>query len=353
MSERLERASGKAGLPPGTMVHVGRKRREKGKISVIDYNGEEIEEKEDATIEDCIRIKHKPTITWINVSGIHDIHLIENLGKEFDLHPLLLEDVVHVGQRPKVEDFEKHLFIVLKMLYSDGGDGIRSEQVSLVLGSDFVISFEEAEGELFDPIRARLRKAKGRLRKMGSGYLAYALIDAVVDNYFIILEETDERIETLQEEVLVDPAPSTLETIHKIKREMILMRKAVWPLREAVSIMERGESPLIKKNVQIYLRDVYDHIIQVIDTVETFRDIVSGTLDVYLSSVSNKMNQIMKVLTIIATIFIPLTFIAGVYGMNFKHMPELEWRWAYPFVWLVMVVLGLLMLWQFKKKKWL
>jgi magnesium transporter len=354
MFELFKKSSGKAGLPPGTLVHVGEKREAPVRISIIDYNAGEIEEKQDATIEDCIRVRQKPTITWINVSGIHNLQIIEELGKGFDLHPLLLEDVVHAGQRPKVEDFEAHLFIVLKMLNAgEDNQGTSAEQVSLVLGPDFVISFQETEGDVFDPIRERLRKGKGRIRKMGSAYLAYALMDAIVDNYFIILEETGERIEALQERVLSDPTPETLGIIHRIKREMLFLRKSVWPLREAVSVLERGESPLIKKSVKVYLRDVYDHTIQVIDTVETFRDMVSGTLDVYLSSVSNKMNQVMKVLTIIATIFIPLTFIAGVYGMNFKYMPELEWRWAYPLVWLVMVILGVIMLWEFKKKKWL
>jgi magnesium transporter len=216
-----------------------------------------------------------------------------------------------------------------------------------------VLSFQEREGDVFDAIRDRIKKGKGRIRKAGSDYLAYALIDAIVDNYFVILESVGERIESIQEEVLADPDPSTLKEIQDKKREMILLRKSVWPLREAISSIDRGESPLIQESVKPYLRDVYDHTIQVIDTVETFRDMISGTLDIYLSSLSNRMNEVMKVLTIIATIFIPLSFIAGIYGMNFKYMPELEWKWGYLAVWIVIIILGGLMLLGFKRKKWL
>jgi magnesium transporter len=265
-----------------------------------------------------------------------------------------MEDVVHTDQRPKVEDFDDYLFIVLKMLtYDEAKSELQSEQVSLVLGPNFVISFQEHEGDVFNPVRVRLRNGKGRIRKMGCDYLAYTLIDAVVDHYFLVLEKYGEKIEMLQEEVLSQPSPQTLQMIHETKRDMIFLRKSIWPLREAISILERGESTLITDTVDIYLRDVYDHAIHVIDSIETFRDMISGTLDVYLSSVSNKMNEVMKVLTIMATIFIPLTFIAGNYRMNFKYMPELEWHWAYPVVWVVIILLAVLMLIGFKRKKWL
>jgi magnesium transporter len=209
------------------------------------------------------------------------------------------------------------------------------------------------EGDVFDPIRDRIRNGKGRIRKMGADYLAYALLDSIVDNYFIIMEKLGERIEFLEEELVTHPTAETLRVIHQLKREMIFLRKAVWPLREVVGGLERGESSLLKEATRIYLRDVYDHTIQVIDTIETYRDMISGMLDIYLSSISNRLNAVMKVLTIIATIFMPLTFIAGIYGMNFKFMPELEWRWGYPAVWLVVVFIGISMLIYFKKKRWL
>jgi len=350
----FKKSSKKAGLPPGTLVHVGEKHAEKSRISLMDYDEDHVEEKTDVTLEACLPFKALPTVTWVNVTGIHDMDIIRGFGDAFDIHPLVLEDIVHTGQRPKVEDLSNYLYIVLKMLVSDNSDnGFEAEQVSLILGPNFVLSFQERDGDVFDSIRARIKAGKGRIRKSGSDYLAYSLIDAIVDNYFVILESVGERIESIQEEVLTDPDPSMLKEIQDKKREMILLRKSVWPLREAISSMERGESPLISDSTGPYLRDVYDHTIQVIDTVETFRDTISGTLDIYLSSLSNRMNEVMKVLTIIATIFIPLTFIAGIYGMNFKYMPELEWKWGYLTVWVVIIVLGGLMLLGFKRKKWL
>jgi magnesium transporter len=282
------------------------------------------------------------------------VKVIEQLGKHFSLHPLLLEDILHTEQRPKMEDFGEYLFFVLKMLYlEEGRHEILAEQVSLILGSNFVISFQEREGDVFKYVRERIRNSKGRIRKVGADYLAYALIDAIVDNYFIILERLGETIEELEEELVTNPVSDTLQTIHHLKREMIFLRKSVWPLREVISALERGESPLIQESTGVYLRDLYDHTIQVIDSVETFRDMVSGILDIYLSSVSNKMNEVMKVLTIIATIFIPLTFIAGIYGMNFEYMPELSWRWGYPAVWFVICAIFITMLAYFKRRKWL
>jgi magnesium transporter len=237
--------------------------------------------------------------------------------------------------------------------YNEKKNEIEAEQISLILGPHFVISFKESQSGVFDPIRERIRNQKSRVRKTGADYLAYALIDAIVDNYFIILEKLGEQIEDLEEELVTNPTPETLQAIHTLKREMIFLRKSVWPLREVVSGLERGESPLIHESTDIYLKDVYDHTIQVIDTIETFRDMISGMLDIYLSSISNAMNAVMKVLTIIATIFIPLTFIVGIYGMNFKYMPELEWRWGYFIAWAIMIVIGFVMVLYFKRKKWL
>ena len=293
-------------------------------------------------------------MTWINIDGVHQPENIEKIGKQFKIHPLVLEDVVNTGQRPKMEDFDDYLFIVLKMLHYDEKENeTKTEQVSLILSSNYVISFQESEGDVFDPLRERIRVDRGRVRKMRADYLAYSLMDAIVDNYFMVLEKIGERIEDIEDEMIKNPTPEVLQSIHKLKRELIFLRKSVWPLREVISRLERWESPLIDKSIDIYLRDVYDHTIQVIDALETFRDVLSGMLDIYLSSVSNRMNEVMKVLTIIATIFIPLTLIAGIYGMNFRFMPELEIPLAYPMVLLSMLFVGLLMVAYFRKKKWL
>jgi magnesium transporter len=346
--------SKKVGLPPGTPVHVGEKKIGRVRIKIIDYDEAQFQEKEAKTVEECFPFKDKPTVTWINIDGIHQVDIIEKIGNHFNIHPLVLEDIVNTGQRPKMEDFVNYIFIVLKMLYYDETESkTKAEQVSIILGSNFVISFQESEGDVFDPIRERIRNDRGRIRKLGADYLAYALIDTIVDNYFIILEKLGEKIEDIEEELVTNPAVETLQTIHSLKREMIFLRKSVWPLREVISRLERWESPLIDKSLDIYLRDVYDHTIQVIDSIETFRDMLSGLLDIYLSSVSNRMNEIMKVLTIIATIAIPLTVITGIYGMNFQFMPELQWQWSYPLVLLAMLTLGILMIRYFRRKKWI
>lgn len=354
MQRLTKRASNKAGLPPGTLVHIGEKKTEKAKITLIDYNETQFQEKEVKTIEECFPFKDMPTVSWINIDGLHEVDVIEKLGRHFDLHPLILEDIVNTEQRPKMEDFGSYVFIALKMLdYVQKENEISSEQVSLVLGSNFVISFQEREGDVFNPIRERIKNGKGRIRKMGADYLAYALVDSIVDNYFAILERFGEGIEDAEEDLVKMPTSGTLQSIHKLKREMIFLRKSVWPLREVVSGLERGETPLVHESTRVYLRDVYDHTIQVIDNVESFRDMVSGMLDIYLSSVSNRMNEVMKVLTIFASIFIPLTFIAGVYGMNFAFMPELGWRWSYPAVLVVMALAAAALLVYFRRKRWL
>jgi magnesium transporter len=360
MAKRAKKRLKKAGLPPGTLVHVGEKKVEAVKISYLDYDEQNFQERQASNIEECFPFKTTPTVTWINIDGLHDVEIIEKLGNQFELHPLILEDVLHTEQRPKYEDFDNYIFIVLRMLqYNEQIQDIESEQVSLILGANFVISFQERIGDVFDSVRERLRNAKGRIRKMGPDYLAYALLDAIVDSYFAILEKIGERIESMEEQLVANPTEKTLHHIHTMKREMILLRKSIWPLREVISGVQRSESSLISETTGLYLRDVYDHTIQVIDTVESFRDMVSGMLDIYLSSISNKMNEVMKVLTIIATIFIPLTFIAGIYGMNFNaekspwSMPELNWYWGYPAVWVVMVVVMVIMLIYFRRKKWL
>jgi magnesium transporter len=345
--------SRKAGLPPGTLIHIGERKAEQAKLTIIDYDEDQYQEREARSIEECFSFRDKPTVTWINIDGIHEIKILERLGDCYGFHDLVLEDILNTDHRPKVEDYGNYLYLVLKMLYFDNDTHeIASDQISLILGSNFVISFQEREGGVFETIRGRIRNGKGRARKMGADYLAYAIVDSVVDQYFIILEKLGEKIEALEEQLVTRPTPSTLQTIHELKREMLLLRKSVWPLREAIGSLERGESSLIRESTVIYLKDVYDHTIQVIDTIEIFRDMLSGMLDIYLSSMSNRMNEVMKVLTIIATLFMPLTFLAGIYGMNFRYMPELEQQWGYPAILLLMVGVAILMVVYFKRKKW-
>jgi magnesium transporter len=360
MSRLTKKRSAKAGLPPGSLVHIGEKWAKSGAITVFDYDEKGFALKEAASLDECIPYKDKPTVTWINMDGVSVPEMMEKFGVSYGLHPLVMEDILNTDQRPKFEDYGGYLYIVVRMLYpgknGEGtGEEVISEQVSIILGPNYVLSFQEQgrEGDVFDPVRDRIRNAKGRIRELGADYLAYSLIDSIVDSYFLILEKLGERIEFLEEELVTDPAPATLRVLHRLKSEMIFIRKSVWPLREVISGLERAESPLIREQTKVYLRDIYDHTIQVIDTVETYRDMLSGMMDIYLSSISNRMNEVMKVLTIIATIFIPMTFLAGVYGMNFKYMPELEWRISYPIFWLVIVVTAVVMLVFFKRKKWL
>ena len=356
MARIANRRSRKAGLPPGSLIHVGDKKAETTKITIIDYDEGSFQQKEAAGLEECFVFKQTATVTWINIDGVHDPAVIGRLGECYGVHSLILEDIMNTAQRPKLEDMGDYLYVVLRMLSCAKEDGeVQSEQVSLIVGPNFVISFQEGSnpGDVFDPVRDRIRTGKGRIRKLGADFLAYSLVDAIVDNYFVVLERLGGRVEGLEEELVTDPGQKTLHDIHTLKREMIYLRKSVWPLREVVNGLQRGESPLVKETTGIFLRDVYDHTIQVIDTIETYRDMLSGMLDMYLSSVSNRMNQVMKVLTIIATIFIPLTFIAGVYGMNFKFMPELDWRYGYFVVWGVMALIGAVMVIFFKKKKWM
>ncbi|MDY7011626.1 MAG: magnesium/cobalt transporter CorA [Planctomycetota bacterium] len=354
MRKLIRSRSKKRGLPPGTPVYTGEKKPEAVRITVMDYDGEQFLEKPFKKVEDCFVFKDKPSVTWINISSIHDETLVRTLSERFGLHPLVQEDILNADQRPKMEDYADYIYLVLKMLQWDGENGeILIEQVSLIIGSNFVISFQEREGDVFDPIRDRIRTGKGRIRKMGADYLAYSLIDAIVDGYFIVLEKLGDKIEEIENELISTPSQKTLQEIHKLKRESLFIRKSIWPLREVAHGMGRAESSLISDATGLYLRDVYDHTVQVIDTMETFRDMLAGMLDTYLSSLSNRMNEVMKVLTIMASIFIPLTFIAGIYGMNFEHMPELKWVWAYPVALAMMLVIAAGMIVYFRKKKWL
>lgn len=351
---RMRRIGKKPGSPPGLLVHSGEIKQGKIRISLIDYDQTQIQEKTLENVSEAFPFKDKTTVTWINIDGLHDISVIERIGAEFDIHPLVLEDILSTQQRPKVEDYDSYLYLVIRMIrFEDGLEQIRDEQLSFIVGSNYVISFQEQVGDVFDPIRDRLRNEKGRVRRMGADYLAYAILDAIVDHYFITLERYGDVIGKLEEEIFQNPEDDPMSRLHSMKQEMIFLRKSTWPVREILNKLTRGESALIGKTTMVYLRDVYDHTIQVIDTIETYRDLLSGLLDLYLSSLSNRMNEVMKVLTIIATIFIPLTFIAGIYGMNFRYMPELDWKWSYPIVWLVMIFIGMIMLIYFRRKKWL
>ena len=329
-------------------------RKEDIKITIIDYGKKNVHEEITKSIEEIFIYKNTQTVTWINLSTVKNIKIIKEIEKHFDLHPLILEDIIDTRQRPKIKDFGDSLFIVLKMLYYDKDNStIKIEQVSVILGKNYVISFQEKEGDVFDPIRERIRNNIGNIRKAGTDYLVYCLIDAVVDNYFTTIEKMGEKIEKLEDKLISRPNPVNLRLVHKLKRDLAFLRKSVWPLREVINNMQIEESNLICQSTIPYLRDIYGHTIQVIDNVESLREIIAGVLDIYLSSTSNRMNEIMKVLTIIATIFIPLTFITGIYGMNFKFMPEIKWFWGYPAVLSVMLLIGVGMLIIFKKKKWM
>ena len=355
MFKRLRRRrSKKIGLSPGSLVHIGEQKVEEVNLSLIKYNQDKVNFDKVEEISQLNQFIKKDVVNWLNVSGLHQPEIIEQIGDQFGIHSLVLEDIMNTEQRPKVEVYDDYIFIVVKMMrYDEQNEELDVEQLSIILGENYVITFQEKEGDVFDRLRENMKKWKGRLRKKGADYLAYALVDAVVDHYFLVLEQFGDEIEVMEDRVFVDPDPEMVSEIQRMKGDMIYIRKAVWPLRESISLLMRDETPFISSDSQIFLRDLYDHTIQVIDTVETFREMVSSLLDVYLSSISNRMNEVMKVLTIIATIFIPLTFIAGIYGMNFEHMPELKMSWAYPAIWVVFVIVSIVMVIYFRRKKWL
>ena len=350
-TNRLKRSK-KTGLLPGALIHLGNTYTEKPKISLINYNEALFSENEISSPSELKAEKYNQGIRWVDVVGLQDINLLEDTGNIFGLHPLVLEDILNTDQRPKMEDYGDYLYIVLRNFTELNNGDLTSEQISIILGKNFVISLREKPDNLFESIRQRLESNKGRIRKSGADYLVHAIIDNIVDSYFIVLERLEEKIESLEDDLVKRTTPVTLQAMHELKRELILLRKSLWPLREAISSMERSDSPLIGESTGIYFKDIFDHVIAVIDSVETFRDMLSGMLDIYLSSVSNRLNEVMKVLTIIATIFMPLTFLAGVYGMNFKFMPELEWHCGYFTVLGIMLVVALCMIYYFKRKKW-
>ena len=346
----------KPGAAPGVIQHVGEKKMDKVRIRMIRYDEETIDEEEFQTIDDCLaRYQRSDGVKWINIDGLHDPGILKRMGEAFDIHPLALEDVVNTTQRPKIEPYDNHILLVLKMFYvSAASTDIESEQMSFLLGNDYVLSFQERVGDVFGEVRKRIRTgATGSIRKSGADYLLYALTDAIVDHYFLVLEHIGNALEEADDELTHRPTVQTLRKIHDLKKQVVFLKRMTWPLRELFGSIPRTETELIDKKTHVYFRDVQDHTIQVLDGIECFREMVSGMIDLYQSSVGNKMNEVMKVLTIIATIFIPPTFVAGIYGMNFEHMPELHTRFGYFVVVGVMTSAMIAMLIYFRKRRWI
>lgn len=344
----------RAGSAPGTLVHTGEKKMEKVRIRATDYDEGELLETEHDDVRDVWSGRDSDSVTWINVDGLHDLDLVRDVGEHFGLHPLVVEDIVHVGQRPKEEEYDGYLYVVLPMLAWDPSTGgVEDEQLSVIVGPRWIITFQERVGDAFEPVRERLRSAKGRIRSRGPDYLAYALIDAVVDRYYEVLEGVGDLTEVLELEVLDNPTAASMNKLHHLKRELVALRRAVWPVRDVMNGLIRADTPLLHDETKVFLRDVYDHSVQVIESVEALRDVASGAVDLYLSNVSYRTNEVMKVLTIMASIFIPLTFMAGIYGMNFEYMPELAVPWAYPALWVAMITVAGGLIVYFRRKGWL
>ncbi|SJM90034.1 magnesium/cobalt transporter CorA [Crenothrix polyspora] len=354
MARSLHFSSEKSGLPPGSLVHVG-KTHDNTSICVINYNGTKLEKHTIDSIEDCLHYQNTDTITWVVINGLKDVAIIDAIGKHFNIHALVLEDILNTHQRPKLEEFSDYLYIVMKAVTLERSTfSVGYEQISLLLLPNFVFTFREKPDDLFQPVIDRLAIPTSHVRCFGADYLTYVLIDAIIDEYFTMQDNFDELIEEVEDELLLNPSAKTLVTIQKIRRELIFLRRTIAPLRELLKSLHRSsESALLDDRTRRYFGDVYDHVIRISESAESYRDLIASMLDIYLSSISNKMNETMKVLTVFASIFIPLTFIAGVYGMNFEYMPELKWRWGYPVLWSVFIGVSVFLLVYFKRKKWL
>ena len=352
---RHKKRSRKTGLPPGSLVYTGDKSAtQDARITLIDFDEHHVLEKNVDKIEECLPFTHADTVTWINVGSVQVPGVLETFGSVLGFHPLMLEDILHTDQRPKYEDYGDYIFFVLKMLDFDASKNeMTIEQLSLVLGANYLISFQELPGDAFDPLRERIRSSVGRIRKSRPDYTAYSLIDTVVDRYFDVLDKIGDKIESVETILAGNPKPDTLRMIHELRRELIFLRKAVSPLREVIAAMQRSESPLIHESTELFLRDLHDHVIRVSDSIDTYRDMLTSMQDVYLSSISNRTNEIMKVLTLFSSIFLPLTFITGIFGMNFRNFPELEWHYGLQGTIGLMVLMGVGMFVIFKYKKWL
>lgn len=353
MTNSTKKRSIKSGVPAGSLVHIGEKKVEKVEIRLINYDTQHYSDHSIKEIDECFGYKDSKATTWINIDGMHDTGIFKKLGDCFGIHPLILEDVLNTEQRPKVEDFKDYVYIVLKMIdYEENTKKISFEQVSIIFGKYYLISIQEKPLKIYEELRKRLKNNAGNIRKTGTDYLAYLLLDLIIDNYFDVLEKTGERFEVIENKLIHLPSQKLLRSIYNLKRDMLFLRKSVWPLREVINRLERDEIALVKNNTRLYIRDIYDHTIQIIDTVETYRDMIAGMIDIYLSSISNRLNEVMKILTIISTIFIPATFIASIYGMNFRFMPEISWKWSYLVVWFIILGISISMVIYFKRKKW-
>ncbi len=348
-------AATKAGLPPGTIVHTGPKRVDQMTFRIVDYNPASMEIIIGKTADECVPLDKESTIRWIHVSGVHEVEKIEEIASNFGIHPLIIEDISSTAQRPKVEIFGNGVYIVLRAFtYDKRHDAVFSEQISIILGKGYVLSFQESADDLFEPVLKRLLHQESRIRNNGADYLTYSLVDLIVDNYFMDLEVIGDKIEDLETEIVSEFSEDMLGLIYALKRNLIQMRKYIWPLREVVFKLNRDEATLIQESTQVYLRDLYDHVVRATDHIETFRDSLTTLLDIYLTSLSNKMNDIMKVLTVISTIFIPATFLASLYGMNFLYLPpETQWIYGYPTLVIIMFLLGVVLLAYFRKIKWI
>ena len=347
-----KKSSAKAGLPPGTLVLIGNHRDEPVTIELIDYSGDIHQEQEIADVETLAESLKTSTVSWVNINGIHNTDAIAAIGKVYDIHNLVLEDILNTDHRPKVEPFEDYVFFTMRMMWYNEEEELEKEQISIVFGKAYVLCFQERKGDIFDPIRERIRTDSGLIRRKGTDYLVYRLIDSVVDNYFIIIEKIEERVEDLEEAITADTDEDHTRTIQHMKREIITLKRALLPLREAVSGLEKGVTDLVNAENEKYFRDVYDHLFQIADSLENNREVLSGLMDMQMANMSNRMNQVMKVLTVIASLFIPLTFIAGIYGMNFDNMPELHFKYGYFAAWGLMIVVFIGMLLFFRRKKW-
>ncbi|MGB8598537.1 MAG: magnesium/cobalt transporter CorA [Burkholderiales bacterium] len=345
----------KSGMAPGSLVYTGEKRAlAEARITLFDFDEQHCIEKTLVKIEECLPFANASSVTWINVDSVQMPGALEAFGKTLGFHPLMLEDILNTEQRPKYEDYGDYVFLVVKMLDLEGAENqMTIEQLSLVVGANYVISFQERPGDVFNPVRERIRKNVGRIRKMRPDYTAYAIMDAVVDRYFDVIDHIGEKIEVLENQLVANPKPDTLREIHALRRELIFVRKSVWPMREVIASMQRAGSDLIHENTGLYLRDLYDHVIRITDSIDTYRDMLSGMQDVYLSSISNRTNEVMKVLNLFSSIFLPLTFITGLFGMNFHNFPELDWQYGFQGTLFLMLILGAAMLLFFKVKKWI
>lgn len=354
MPKMTSGAASKAGLPAGEMIHLGEVHEATSRITLLDYDKDKLQMQELESVDELLPYKSRDTVSWVIVEGLTDVEMIQQLGLAFDIHPLVLEDIVSTHQRPKLDEYDDYLYMVLKRLQvSDDDFIVNQEQISLLLLDNMLFTFKEKRDDLFKPVITRLQAEKGRLRAQTTDYLAYVVLDTVVDGYFAVQDSLDLFVDDMEEKLLEHPGPELMKRIQQVKRELIFVRKSLSPLREMLAALERCDSTLLSEKTHIYLRDVYDHTIRVIETVDSYRDLITGMLEIYLSSVSNRLNEIMKVLTVFSTIFIPLTFITGIYGMNFQDMPELKWAWSYPVLWLIFVSIAITLLIFFRRRKWL